>query len=102
MKTDSPTYLLMYMLMGFVVSSDSRKRSWAVTRDDICSVMGPCKKMILSCFEMGDQLPVPYNTIRTKSKLAIDGNIGDGTLHSRVRTRGLYGKVKSGRSDWSL
>lgn len=41
--------LLMYMLMGFSGSSDSKNRSWAVTSDDICSVTGPCKQMMRSC-----------------------------------------------------
>lgn len=42
-------YLLIYMLMGRSGSSDSRKRSCAVTRDAICSVIGPCMKIIRSC-----------------------------------------------------
>lgn len=49
--TDSSPFtdLLMYMLIGFSGSSDSKNRSWAVTSDDICSVTGPCMQMMRSC-----------------------------------------------------
>ena len=44
----SPPGLLIYKLISFFGSSDSRNNSCAVTKDATLSLMGPTRNMILS------------------------------------------------------